>query len=42
VQPPDGFQPLASYKIDSGYRQLLSDESKLEDLRKRLAGYVHR
>jgi ABC-type Fe3+ transport system substrate-binding protein len=42
VPPPEGFQPLASYKIDSGYRQLLSDESKLEDLRKRLAGYVHR
>jgi ABC-type Fe3+ transport system substrate-binding protein len=42
VPPPEGFQPLASYKIDSGYRQLLSDESKLEDLKKRLAGYVHR
>jgi ABC-type Fe3+ transport system substrate-binding protein len=42
VSPPDGFQPLASYKIDSSYRQLLSDESKLEDLKKRLAGYVHR
>jgi len=42
VPPPDGFQPLASYKIDSGYRQMLSDESKLEDLKKRLAGYIHR
>jgi ABC-type Fe3+ transport system substrate-binding protein len=42
VAPPEGFQPLASYKIDSGYRQMLSDESKLADLRKRLAGYIHR
>jgi ABC-type Fe3+ transport system substrate-binding protein len=42
VSPPDGFQPLASYKIDSGYRQMLSDESKLAELRKRFAGYVHR
>jgi ABC-type Fe3+ transport system substrate-binding protein len=42
VSPPEGFQPLASYKIDSGYRQMLSDESKLADLRKRLAGYIHR
>jgi ABC-type Fe3+ transport system substrate-binding protein len=42
VPPPDGFQPLASYRIDSGYRQMLSDEGKLAELRKRFAGYVHR
>ncbi|HEY4406719.1 MAG TPA: extracellular solute-binding protein [Xanthobacteraceae bacterium] len=42
VSPPQGFQPLASYKIDSGYRQMLSDESKLAELKKRIAGYVHR
>ncbi len=41
VAPPEGFQPLASYKIDSGYRQMLTDESKLAELRKRFAGYVH-
>jgi ABC-type Fe3+ transport system substrate-binding protein len=42
VPPPEGFQPLSSYKIDSGYRQMLSDDSKAAELRKRLAGYVHR
>jgi ABC-type Fe3+ transport system substrate-binding protein len=42
VPPPAGFQPLKSYNIDSGYRQMLSDESKLAELRKRFAGYVHR
>jgi ABC-type Fe3+ transport system substrate-binding protein len=42
VPPPDGFQPLASYKIDSGYRQMLSDESTLAELKKKFAGYVHR
>jgi ABC-type Fe3+ transport system substrate-binding protein len=42
VPPPQGFQPLTSYKIDSGYRQMLSDESKLAELRKRFAGYLHR
>ena len=42
VSPPAGFQPLASYKIDSGYRQMLSDESKLAELKKKIAGYVHR
>jgi ABC-type Fe3+ transport system substrate-binding protein len=42
VPPPEGFGPLASYKIDSGYREMLSDESKLAELRKRFAGYVHR
>ena len=42
VPPPEGFQPLASYKIDSGYREMLSDEGKLAELRKRFAGYVQR
>jgi ABC-type Fe3+ transport system substrate-binding protein len=42
VPPPEGFQPLTSYKIDSSYRQMLSDEGKLAELRKRFAGYVHR
>jgi ABC-type Fe3+ transport system substrate-binding protein len=42
VPPPEGFGPLASYKIDSGYREMLSDEGKLGELRKRFAGYVHR
>jgi ABC-type Fe3+ transport system substrate-binding protein len=42
VSPPEGFRPLASYKIDSGYRQMLSDEGKLAELKKRIAGYIHR
>jgi hypothetical protein len=42
VPPPEGFQPLKSYKIDAGYRQMLSDESKLAELKKRFAGYLHR
>jgi ABC-type Fe3+ transport system substrate-binding protein len=42
VAPPEGFKPLSSYKIDNSYRQMLSDEVKLADLRKRLAGYVHK
>jgi ABC-type Fe3+ transport system substrate-binding protein len=42
VPPPAGFQPLKSYKIDAGYRQMLSDESKLAELKKRIAGYLHR
>jgi ABC-type Fe3+ transport system substrate-binding protein len=42
VPPPEGFQPLKSYKIDSGYRQMLSDESKLTEFKTRFAGYVRR
>jgi ABC-type Fe3+ transport system substrate-binding protein len=42
LPPPEGFQPLKSYKIDAGYRQMLSDESKLAELKKRFAGYLHR
>ena len=42
VPPPEGFGPLTSYKIDSSYREMLSDDGKAAELRKRFAGYVHR
>jgi ABC-type Fe3+ transport system substrate-binding protein len=42
VPPPPGLQPLSSYKIDSGYRKLVSDEARLADLRKRFAAYTKR
>ena len=35
VPPPPGLQPLSSYKIDSGFRRLVSDESRAAELRKR-------
>jgi ABC-type Fe3+ transport system substrate-binding protein len=41
VAPPPGLQPLASYKIDSGYRKLVSDEARLAELRRRFGSYVH-
>ena len=40
VPPPPGLQPLSSYKIDSGYRTLVSDEARVADLRKQFAAYV--
>jgi ABC-type Fe3+ transport system substrate-binding protein len=40
VPPPPGMQPLSSYKIDSGYRKLVTDEARLMELRKRFAEYV--
>jgi len=40
VAPPQGWQALTSYKIDSGYRKLLSDETRLVALKKRFAGYT--
>jgi ABC-type Fe3+ transport system substrate-binding protein len=40
VPPPPGLQPLSSYKIDSGYRKLVSDEARVADLRKRFAAYI--
>jgi ABC-type Fe3+ transport system substrate-binding protein len=40
VAPPEGLQPLASYNIDRGYRQLMTDEARVADLRKRLATYI--
>jgi ABC-type Fe3+ transport system substrate-binding protein len=40
VPPPAGWQPLSSYKLDTGYRKLLSDEVRLIELKKRFAGYT--
>jgi ABC-type Fe3+ transport system substrate-binding protein len=42
VAPPEGFKPLSSYKIDASYRQMLSDEVALAELRKRLGGMIHK
>lgn len=42
VPSPQGWQPLASYKVDSGYRKLLSDEPRLIGLKKRFATYTGR
>jgi len=42
VPPPPGLQPLSSYKIDSGYRKLVSDDARMADLRKRFAAYIRK
>jgi ABC-type Fe3+ transport system substrate-binding protein len=42
VPPPPGLAPLSSYKIDSGFRKLVSDESRAAELRRRFAGYIHK
>jgi len=41
VPPPSGWQPLTSYNLDTGYRTMLSDEARLNELKKKMAGYVH-
>jgi ABC-type Fe3+ transport system substrate-binding protein len=40
VPPPRGWQPLSSYKLDTGYRKMLSDEARLIELKKRMATYT--
>jgi ABC-type Fe3+ transport system substrate-binding protein len=40
VPPPPGLKPLSSYRIDSGYRRLVTDEARLTELRKRFGEYV--
>jgi ABC-type Fe3+ transport system substrate-binding protein len=40
VAPPQGWEALSTYKLDTGYRKLLSDEAKLVALKKRMAGYT--
>jgi ABC-type Fe3+ transport system substrate-binding protein len=41
VPPPKGWQPLTSYKLDTGYGKMLSDEARLIEMKKKMAGYVH-
>jgi ABC-type Fe3+ transport system substrate-binding protein len=40
VAPPPGLQPLSAYRIDTGYRKLVTDEARLTELRKRFGGYI--
>ena len=42
VPPPAGLAPLSSYNIDSRFRALVSDESRLTELRKRFGGHIAR
>jgi hypothetical protein len=40
VPPPEGFQPLASYKIANNYREFMTNDKQVADLRKRFEGYT--
>jgi ABC-type Fe3+ transport system substrate-binding protein len=40
MPPPDGLQPLASYKIANGYRELMTDARLVAELRKRFEAYT--
>jgi ABC-type Fe3+ transport system substrate-binding protein len=39
VPPPEGFQPLTSYKIANNYREFMINDKLVADLRKRFEGY---
>ena len=38
--PPEGFQPLTSYKIANNYREFMTNDKLVADLRKRFEGYT--
>jgi ABC-type Fe3+ transport system substrate-binding protein len=40
VDPPAGLKPLSAYKIETGYRQFVSDEKELVALRKKFESYT--
>ena len=40
VPPPHGLKPLSSYKVANGYRDFVTDEKQLSELRKRFEGYT--
>jgi ABC-type Fe3+ transport system substrate-binding protein len=41
VPPPAGMQPLSAYRIDSSYRNFVSDADRLSELRRRFGTYIH-
>ncbi len=40
VPPPAGFQPLSSYRAANEYREFVSNDALMTDLRKRFEGYT--
>ena len=40
VPPPTGFKPLTSYKIANAFREFITDDKLVEDLRKRFEAYT--
>ncbi len=40
VPPPEGFHPLTSYKIGNNYREFMTNDELVTDLRKRFEGYT--
>ncbi len=40
VPPPQGFKPLTSYKIANAFRQFITDDALVADLRKRFEAYT--
>src|SRR5580658_4309067 len=39
VSPPAGYKPILSYKVANDYRDFLSNQGKVAELRKRFEGY---
>jgi ABC-type Fe3+ transport system substrate-binding protein len=40
VDPPAGLKPLSAYNIAAGYRQFVSDEERLTELRRKMEAYT--
>jgi len=40
VDPPAGLKPLSAYKIEAGYRQFVSNEKRLAEMRKKFEEYT--
>ena len=40
VPPPEGLQPLTSYKLANNYREFMTDTARVAELRKRFEAYT--
>ena len=40
MPPPQGLKPLTSYKIANAYREFVTDDKLIAELRKRMEAYT--
>ncbi len=40
IDPPAGFKPIGQYKLANGFREFITDEAKVVELRKKFESYI--
>ena len=40
IEPPAGFKPVGQYKLANNFREFITDEANVVDLRKKFEQYI--